>query len=155
MSKEHNEFLRAHEEDLGKGKRSKRFPAGQPQRMNLNESSESIDLEIPLIISPSDNDSASSGSDSDFEVSDQKKKGKPDFSSDDEDEKIETNTIPLSDTLQSYFSQLGSVYEELKGKNETELGRICGFEEVQRIKFLEFTLKMGIVPFRIEDVYKR
>jgi len=74
MSKEHDELLRNKEEDLGKGKRSKRYPAGQ-SRPNLNESSET----------------SSGGSDSEFEVIGDTKKRimRPEYSSEDEEEKGE------------------------------------------------------------------
>jgi len=155
LSQEHANFMQNNEEEFGKGKRNKRNVQNQNiHGSNPNhDSSESIDIEIHLLMSPSDR-SASSNSDSEFEVNDiPKKKGKSDFSSDEEDEKV--NVAPLPENMLNYCQQLGSIYEEIKGKDYNELHKLCAMDDLVRLKFLEFILKYGIAPFRIEDVYKR
>jgi len=56
--------------------------------------------------------------------------------------------------MQNYANQLGSVFEEVKEKGLEEIIKICGVEEITRFKFLEYVMKFGISPFRVEDVYK-
>lgn len=157
LSQDHTSFLQNNEEDLGKGKRNKKNPPQKTGNATGHETSESIDIQINLLISASEI-SASSNSDSEFEVNDiPKKKGKGEYSSEEEEdeERPAATSIALPENLQNYYQQLGSVYDEIKGKDLTELQKLCPMDDLLRLKFLEFVIKFGIAPSRIEDTFKR
>lgn len=54
----------------------------------------------------------------------------------------------------TYFTQTQQDFEEVKEKGLEEIKRFCGLEDIVRLKFLEYVMKFGISPFRMEDVYK-
>ena len=57
--------------------------------------------------------------------------------------------------MQNYVNQFGAIFDEVKEKGFEEIVKICGLEEITRFKFMEYVMKFGISPFRVEDVYKR
>lgn len=77
-----------------------------------------------------------------------------DLSSEDEEEKVAPLAGSLPENMMNYYTQLGTSFEEFKEKGLEEIVKICGLEELTRLKFLEFAMKFGISPFRVEDVYK-
>jgi hypothetical protein len=124
LSDAHNDSAKNMEDDYGKGKRNKRMPP--PQLVNGNpDSSESIDIQIPLVLTTSE-ESGSSREDSDYEVGDNtvKRKGRIEYSSDEDEEKIS-----LPEHLLMYLTQLSPFYDEIRDKSGPELEKICPLDE--------------------------
>ncbi len=153
LGQDHESYEKDHLEALGKGKRTKK---------NLQ----------PLTTNPPVNDSVAdctyllnfffflkklflASSDSASEASESKRRSKSEASSDDDDrERINSLNTALPENLLNYHNQLGVIFEEIKDKSIEEIHKLCGLDEIVRLKFLEYIMKFGISPFRTEDVYK-
>jgi len=61
----------------------------------------------------------------------------------------------IQKTLINYNTHLLLIFKEICNKGIDELSKMCSFEEVIRLKFLEFLLKYEVTPLTLEEFYKR
>ena len=76
------------------------------------------------------------------------------MSSEEDDDKPSSAIPSLPENLLSYYGQMSTVFDEIKEKSTEEVAKMCGVDDLARLKFLEFVMKFGISPLRVEDVYK-
>ena len=76
------------------------------------------------------------------------------MSSEEDEDKPSSTIASLPENLLSYYSQMSAVFDEIKEKSSEEVAKMCGVDDMARLKFVEFVMKFGISPLRIEDVYK-